>query len=129
MRLLGRGGMGEVYQAEDLRKRRVVAVKLISPQLSDDPVVRARILREADTAGRLNEPHVVPIHDYGEIDGQFFLEMRLIEGNSLRTLLTRYGPLSPARSVAVIRQVASALDAAHSAGVIHRDVKPENILV
>ncbi|MEO8816565.1 MAG: serine/threonine-protein kinase PknD [Mycobacterium sp.] len=129
LRLLGRGGMGEVYEAEDLRKRRTVALKLISPQLSDDPVVRARILREADTAGRLTEPHVVPIHDYGEIDGQFFLEMRLIEGNSLRALLTRYGPLTPARAVAIVRQVASALDAAHGAGIIHRDVKPENILI
>jgi serine/threonine-protein kinase len=129
MRLLGRGGMGEVYEVEDVRKRRVVALKLISRQFSDNPVLRARIQREADTAGRLTEPHVVPIHDYGEIDGQFFVEMRLINGDSLRTLLTRYGPLSLARSVAIVRQVASALDAAHAAGVTHRDVKPENILV
>ncbi|HEU0190283.1 MAG TPA: serine/threonine-protein kinase PknD [Mycobacterium sp.] len=129
IRLLGHGGMGEVYQAEDVRKHRVVALKLISPRLSGDPVLRARIQREADTAGRLNEPHVVPIHDYGEIDGQFFVEMRLIDGNSLRTILDRYGPLSPPRAVALIRQVAAALDAAHGAGVMHRDVKPENIVV
>ncbi len=129
MRLLGHGGMGEVYEAEDIRKHRAVALKLISPQFSNDPERRARMQREADTAGRLIEPHVVPIHDYGEIDGQFFVEMRLIRGNSLRTLLTRYGPLSPARAVAIVRQVASALDAAHGAGVLHRDVKPENILV
>ncbi len=70
MRLLGRGGMGEVYEAEDTRKRRVVALKLISQQFSADPVFRERMQREADAAGRLTEPHVVPIHDYGEIDGQ-----------------------------------------------------------
>ncbi|OBH15540.1 serine/threonine-protein kinase PknD [Mycolicibacter sinensis] len=129
IRLLGSGGMGEVYEAEDTRKHRMVALKLISPQLSDDPVLHARLRREADTAGRLTEPHVVPIHDYGEIDGQFYVEMRLIEGDSLRTLLNRQGPLSPARAVALIRQVAAALDAAHAAQIMHRDVKPENILV
>jgi serine/threonine-protein kinase len=129
MQLLGRGGMGEVYQAEDTRKHRVVALKLISPQFSTDAVFRARMQREADTAGRLSEPHIVPIHDYGEIDGQFFVEMRLIDGVSLRSLLRHYGPLTPARAVAIVRQIAAALDAAHSLGVTHRDVKPENILI
>ncbi|MGO9507261.1 MAG: serine/threonine-protein kinase PknD [Mycobacterium sp.] len=129
MQLLGRGGMGEVYQAEDTRKHRVVALKLISPQFSTDAVFRARMQREADTAGRLSEPHIVPIHDYGEIDGQFFVEMRLIDGVSLRSMLRHYGPLTPARAVAIVRQIAAALDAAHSLGVTHRDVKPENILI
>ncbi|BBZ12133.1 serine/threonine-protein kinase PknD [Mycobacterium branderi] len=128
-RLLGRGGMGEVYEAEDTRKHRVVALKLISSQFSGNPEFRARMQREADTAGRLTEPHVVPIHDYGEINGQFYVDMRLIEGTSLRALLARNGPLSPARAVAIVSQVASALDAAHAAGVTHRDVKPENILI
>jgi serine/threonine-protein kinase len=127
--LLGRGETGEVYEAEDIRKNRVVAVKLISPHFSYHAEHRDFVQHEADTAGRLTEPHVLPIHDYGEIDGQFFVETRLIRGNSLRTLLTRYGPMSPARAVAIVRQVASALDAAHGAGVLHRDVKPENILV
>ncbi len=129
MRLLGRGGMGEVYEAEDTRKHRVVALKLISPQYSGDSVFRARMQREADTAGRLTEPHIVPIHDYGEIDGQFFVEMRMIEGASLRTLLTDYGPIAPARTVVIVRHIAAALDAAHANGVTHRDVKPENILI
>ena len=91
--------------------------------------MRARIQREADAAGRLSEPHVVPIHDYGEIDGQFYVEMRLVDGVSLRSMLRAYGPLSPARAVAIVRQVADALDAAQAIGVTHRDVKPENILI
>ncbi|MCV6987081.1 protein kinase [Mycobacterium shinjukuense] len=129
VRLIGRGGMGEVYEAEDTRKHRVVALKLISTQYSDNPTFRERMRREADIAGRLTEPHVVPIHDYGDIDGQFYVEMRLIDGISLRSMLTQYGPLSPARTVAIVRQVAAALDAAHANGITHRDVKPENILV
>ncbi|MGH3958179.1 serine/threonine-protein kinase PknD [Mycobacterium sp.] len=129
MRLLGRGGMGEVYEAEDTRKHRVVALKLISEQFSGNSVFRARMQREADAAGRLTEPHVVPIHDYGEIDGLLYLEMRLIDGTDLSTLLKRSGPLNPPRAVAIVRQIAAALDAAHTSGVTHRDVKPENILI
>ena len=129
LRLLGRGGMGEVYEAEDLRKSRIVAVKLIYPQFSGDPALRTRMRAEADIAGRLTEAHIVPIHDYGEIDGEFFVEMRMIEGDSLRALLARDGPLSPARATVIVGQVASALDAAHGAGVLHRDIKPENILI
>ena len=128
-RLLGRGGMGEVYEAEDTRKGRIVALKLISPEYSDDPMFRARMQREAGAAGRLTEPHVVPIHDYGEINDQLYLDMRLIDGANLATLLKRTGPMSPPRAVAIIRQVAAALDAAHANGVTHRDVKPENILI
>ena len=128
-RLLGRGGMGEVYEAEHTVKEWTVAVKLMSDTFSKDPVFRERMKREARTAGRLQEPHVVPIHDYGEIDGQMFMEMRLIEGIDLDSVLKRFGPLTPARAVAIITQIASALDAAHAAGVMHRDVKPPNILV
>ncbi|OBK27685.1 serine/threonine protein kinase [Mycobacterium asiaticum] len=129
VRLIGRGGMGEVYEAEDTRKNRVVALKLIGTQFSNNPVFRARMQREADTAGRLTEPHIVPIHDYGELDGQFYVEMRLIDGVSLRSMLTQFGPLTPARTVAIVRQIAAALDAAHASGITHRDVKPENILI
>jgi serine/threonine-protein kinase len=128
-RLLGRGGMGEVYEAEHTVKEWTVAVKLLTGTLSTDPVFRERLKREARTAGRLQEPHVVPVHDYGEIDGQMFLEMRLVEGTDLDSVLKRFGPLTPPRAVAIITQIASALDAAHAAGVMHRDIKPQNILV
>jgi serine/threonine kinase PknH len=128
-RLLGRGGMGEVYEAYDTVKDRVVALKLVSEQVSSDDVFRRRLQREAQTAGRLQEPHIVPIHDYGELDGQLFIDMRLIEGKDVGAVLNRTGPLPPARAVAIVEQVASALDAAHRAGVIHRDIKPENILL
>ena len=128
-RLLGRGGRGEVYEAEHTVKEWTVAVKLMSENFSNDPVFRERMKREARITGRLQEPHVVPIHDYGEIDGQMFLEMRLIEGVDLDAVLKRFGPLTPARAVAIITQVAAALDAAHAAGVMHRDIKPPNILV
>ena len=127
-RLLGRGGMGDVYEAEDTVRERIVALKLMSGTLSTDPVFRTRMRREARTAGRLQEPHVVPIHDFGEIDGQLYVDMRLIDGVDLASVLT-HGPLSPPRAVAIVRQIGSALDAAHAAGVTHRDVKPENILV
>ncbi len=128
-RLIGRGGMGEVYEAEDTEKDRIVALKLLPEAVSHDPVFRKRLQREAHSAGRLLEPHVVPIHDYGEIDGVMFVDMRMIDGTDLRAMLKRYGPMAPARAVAIVKQIASALDAAHEAGVMHRDVKPENILI
>jgi serine/threonine-protein kinase len=128
-RLLGRGGMGEVYEAEHTVKEWTVAVKLMTAEFSKDPVFRERMKREARIAGRLQEPHVVPIHDYGEIDGQMYLEMRLIEGTDLDSVLKRFGPLTPPRAVAILTQIASALDAAHAAGVMHRDIKPPNVLV
>lgn len=128
-RLIGRGGMGEVYEAEDTVKDRIVALKLLPAAMSHDPVFRTRLQREAHSAGRLQEPHVVPIHDYGEIDGLLYVDMRMIDGTDLRATLKRYGPMTPARAVAIIRQIASALDAAHESGVMHRDVKPENILI
>jgi serine/threonine kinase PknH len=128
-RLLGKGGMGEVYEAEDTVKDRIVALKLLPESASHDPVFRKRLQREAHSAGRLQEPHVVPIHDYGEVDGLLYVDMRMIDGTDLRKVLKRFGPMTPARAVAIVRQIASALDAAHEAGVMHRDVKPENIIL
>jgi serine/threonine-protein kinase len=129
LRLLGKGGMGEVYEAQDTVKDRTVALKVLPESVSHDPVFRKRLQREAHSAGRLQEPHVVPIHDYGEIDGILYVDMRMISGADLRKVLKSYGPMTPARAVAIVRQIASALDAAHEAGVMHRDVKPENILI
>ncbi len=128
-RLLGKGGMGEVYEAEDTVKDRIVALKLLPEWASHDPVFRKRLQREAHSAGRLQEPHVVPIHDYGEVDGLLYVDMRMIDGTDLRKVLKRFGPMTPARAVAIVRQIASALDAAHESGVLHRDVKPENVII
>jgi serine/threonine protein kinase len=101
MRLLGKGGMGEVYEAEDTVKDRIVALKLLPESVSDDPVFRKRLQREAHSAGRLQEPHVVPIHDYGEIDGLLYVDMRMINGTDLRKMLKRFGPIAPARHLRV----------------------------
>jgi serine/threonine kinase PknH len=128
-RLLGSGGMGTVYEAQDTVMDRVVALKLISGVYAQDSDYRQRLQREARIAGRLHEPHVVPIHSTGEIDGQLYVDMRLIHGTDLDTMIKQSGPLSPAKAVSMVRQVASALDAAHAAGVLHRDVKPGNILI
>lgn len=128
-RLLGRGGFGEVYEAVDTNKNRTVALKVLPPSISANPTFRKRLFREASTAGRLHEPHVVPIHDYGEIDGQLYIDMRLIQGTDLRAVLDESGPLEPERAVGIIGQVASALDAAHAEQIVHRDVKPANILL
>jgi len=128
-RLLGHGGMGDVYEAEDTVKQRTVALKVLPPVFSHDLVFCARLQREARILGQLDEPHLVPIHDYGEIDGQQFLDMHLIEGSDLSKLLRQLGPLAAHRAVAIVRQIASALDAAHALGVMHGDVKPENILI
>jgi ABC-type amino acid transport substrate-binding protein/predicted Ser/Thr protein kinase len=128
--LLGRGGMGQVYRAHDTVTDRVVALKVLPPSVVDDPVFKERFRREAHAAAGLRDPHVVPIHGYGEIDGQLYLDMRLIDGEDLATVLTEAKrPLTPERAVKVIEQVAAALDAAHEVGLVHRDVKPSNIFL
>ncbi|OBK27017.1 hypothetical protein A5634_24035 [Mycobacterium asiaticum] len=128
-KLLGSGGFGEVYEAEDTVMHRVVALKLLSSSYSHNPAFRERLFREARTAGRLHDPHVVPIHGCGEIDGQLYIDMRLIDGTDLQSVLDRNGAMPAARAVAIVRQIAAALDAAHAETVIHRDVKPANILL
>lgn len=128
-RLIGRGGMGEVYQAYDTVKDRIVAIKVLPERLAQDPVYRQRFQRESHAAARLREAHVVPIHDYGEIDGRLYIDMRLVDGENLRELLDRAGPRSPEATVELVRQMAAALDAAHGDGLLHRDVKPDNILI
>jgi serine/threonine-protein kinase len=127
-RLLGSGGMGEVYEARDTAKDRTVALKILSDHLSHNEVFRERFRRESHAAAKLSEPHVIPIHDWGEVNGALYIDMRLVDGVDLRALL-KNGPLDPQRAVAITGQIATALDAAHNAGLIHRDVKPENIIV
>lgn len=128
-RLLGRGTTGEVYEAVDTQKDRAAAVKLLAPALGGNPAFREWLQREALVVGRVQEPHVVPVRDYGELDGQVFIDMPLVQGADLAAVLKRNGVLPPPRAVNVVWQAASALDAAHSAGVIHRGVKPRNILL
>ncbi|MFI7666626.1 protein kinase [Nocardia sp. NPDC049526] len=127
--LLGKGGMGEVYEAYDTVKDRVVAVKLLSDELARDPVYQVRFRRESQAAARLAEPHIIPIHDWGVIDGVLFIDMRLVPGTDLREILRNQGPMSAERAIGIIEQIAAGLDAAHADGLVHRDVKPANILV
>jgi eukaryotic-like serine/threonine-protein kinase len=127
--LVGRGGMGVVYRATDLSLERPVALKLIAPELARDERFRARFLKEPRLAAALDHPHVIPIHAAGEHDGQLYLAMRYVEGNDLKTLLEREGRLAPARTLAILAQIADALDAAHRRGLVHRDVKPANVLL
>lgn len=126
--LLGRGGMGEVYEAYDTVKDRVVALKILADQHCHDETFRERFRRESHVAAKLQEPHVVPIHDWGDVAGTLYIDMRRVDGADLRALLGN-GPLDPERAVALVAQIAAALDGAHAAGLIHRDVKPENVIV
>src|SRR6185437_7464652 len=127
--LLGSGGMGEVYKAYDTSRDRYVALKLLPEAFSDDREYLKRFQRESHVAARLTEPHVIPIHDFGEIDGQLFIDMRLVDGVDIGALLETAGRIEPRRAVYLIGQVAQALDAAHADHLVHRDIKPSNILV
>jgi serine/threonine-protein kinase len=127
--LIARGGMGVVYRATHLGLERQVALKVIARELADRGGFRERFLRESRLAARLDHPAVVPIFDSREVDGELLVAMRLVEGGDLRRLIDREGPLPPERATELLGQVADALDAAHAAGIVHRDVKPHNVLV
>jgi hypothetical protein len=127
--LISRGGMGMVYRATNLTLNRGYALKVIAPELADDDDFRERFKREIRIAASLNHPNVVGIHYAGEHDGMLFLAMDLVEGTDLRELIAGGGALAPQRAVAILGQVTSALDAAHEKGLVHRDVKPANILI
>jgi streptogramin lyase/predicted Ser/Thr protein kinase len=125
----GRGGMGVVYRATQLALERQVALKLIAPELAQDESFRERFKRESRTAALIEHAHVIPVHEAGEADGQLFIAMRFIEGIDLRELIRREGRIELARAVRLVAQVASALDAAHARGLVHRDIKPGNVLI
>ncbi|MEA2508406.1 MAG: hypothetical protein QOG21_488, partial [Actinomycetota bacterium] len=127
--LVGRGGMSVVYRAQHKHLDRTVALKLLAPELSQDERFRNRFVRESRLAASLEHPNIIPIYDAGEAEGLLYIAMRLVEGCTLAQFLDRHGRLLPSVTLHVIEQIAEALDVAHVAGLVHRDVKPENILV
>src|SRR5580693_7386489 len=127
--VLGRGGMSIVYQAENPRLRNVIALKVLAPELADDQVFRTRFREESQIAASLNHPHVIPIHDFGASDGLLYIAMRYVSGTDLRHLIADRGWLAPYESVHLLEQAARALDSAHRRGLVHRDVKPGNLLI
>lgn len=126
---IARGGMASVYEATDIRLDRTVAVKVMHPGLGDDDDFAQRFVREARAAARLNHPHVVAVYDQGDDDGTVFLAMEYVPGHTLRDVIRKESPMAPLRALALLEPVVSALAAAHRAGLIHRDVKPENVLI
>lgn len=126
---IGRGGMGVVYRAVQLQLDRSVALKVLTAEHAEDERFRERFIRESRLLASLEHPNIIPIYEAGEAEGRFFIAMRYVDGADLRTLLTRERRLSPSRTVEILAAVAKALDAAHARGLVHRDVKPENILV
>ncbi|WP_246354758.1 protein kinase domain-containing protein [Nocardioides ungokensis] len=126
---IARGGMASVYEAVDLRLDRTVAVKVMHSGLGDDEEFAARFVREARAAARLSHPNVVGVYDQGQDDGTVYLAMELVPGHTLRDVIRKESPMPAPRALALLEPVLSALAAAHRAGLIHRDVKPENVLI
>jgi serine/threonine-protein kinase len=126
---IGRGGMAVVYRARDLVLDRTAAVKLLAPELARNDVFRGRFASESKAAAAIDHPHIIPVFEAGESDGILYIAMRYVQGRDLRALLDRLGPLPVPQALRITGQVASALDAAHAHGLVHRDVKPGNILV
>jgi Protein kinase domain len=126
---LGRGGMAVVYRARDVRLGRWVALKVLGEDLARDEAFRRRFIRESRAAAAVDHPNIIPIFDAGEANGVLFIAMRYVGGQDVHSLLNRTGPLPPARAAGIVAQVASALDAAHARGLVHRDVKPANMLL
>ena len=127
--VLGKGGMSTVYQAENPRLGNVIALKVLAPELASDDVFRTRFLEESRIAAAMNHPHVIPIHDMGSADGLLYIAMRCVSGTDLRQMISKRGRLLPDTAVFLLSQAARALDAAHRRGLVHRDVKPGNLLV
>jgi serine/threonine protein kinase len=127
--LVGRGGMGVVYRAEHVYLRRAAAVKLLHPELAWDEAFRERFLRESQIAASIQHPNIVTVYDAGEADGLLYIAMQYVDGTDLAALLKRAGRLTPDRALSIVGEVAAALDAAHALGVVHRDVKPANVMM
>src|SRR5438874_3589290 len=125
----GRGGMGVVYRATQIALDRTVALKLITPALAGDPEFRARFVRESRAAASIEHPNVIPIFHAGDEQDLLYVSMRFVDGEDMRALLRREGPLEPRRAARIVAQVGAALDAAHERGLVHRDVKPANVLL